>query len=302
MPSAWFARRPLPEERRAPPLWAMPAAAGVAFLVLGTSLTWFWLGLRAKEKAYREDDRHRLAEMAVAQKDGGEGLLRIVGIGTSLLNAGTPDDRGMAILGDRSGVAVRYVRICRGWGAFSNWRGTMQAVRSAGPDMVLVEDQCLFYVPRMWVIARMSSLDDVVGRIKALFGTLVSPRTTDVAQGRPNPGRLVRQHREDRIRLLRFGLRPDAREILQEFRQARIPVVILCMPIHPRARSMRQEWEGPAIDRSLDELERERLVTVLRCPLRFEPDEYTDLIHLTAEGREKYSRWLIETLAARWEH
>jgi hypothetical protein len=67
-------------------------------------------------------------------------------------------------------------------------------------------------------------------------------------------------------------------------------------------RGTRSDREWWVMDRSLEGLQGEGLVSVLPCPLRLGSGEYSDFIHLNAEGQERYSRWLLETLAMRRDH
>jgi len=296
MPSDWSAAPPRAERGAAPPLWALPTAAGLVFLAVALASVPYWRAVRAEESAFATACRARLARSASSAP--GAAPLRIVGVGTSLLQDATYDDEQMEVFAlRRLSRDIRYARLVRTAGWFPDWCGLMEEVLAVHPDLVWVDDYVLFYRVRPWVVHPQRVRAETKLEVKRLLGPAFRIGAVDPDPGPAAVREVLEQAQARRDLNYRFGLRPEARETLRRFRDAGVPVWLLPMPLHPAARATLDEDQARVMDQTLRDLEREGLARVVRCPLRFDRTEYLDLLHLNVAGRKRYSGWLLDEAA-----
>ncbi len=274
----------------------MTAAAGLVLCIVVLGMIPYVHHLRERRAPDVPDFLDRLSILSAAQERGKEPQLRIVGIGTSLLNSGTFQDREMEVFASKQlGLSVRYVRCARFAQISREWKSLMAAVHKVHPSAVLVEDTFLFHKPVRFPWLRVHYYRYRTFWKKRIKAQLVK---SDQERSQFTERDLIRA-REFWSQFFQIGLRPGSEEIFETFRTSGIPVYVLQMPIHEEGLLTRSPEDWAAMDKALRDLEADGLVTILRCPLIFEREDYTDLRHLSPSGRAKYSQWLLQAIAER---
>lgn len=300
--------RPLP-----PPLRAMLIALGPALLGIAVVAASYYRYHRSIEDVYLSYDRERLAKLAAEYPDA-EGM-RVVGVGTSLLRAGTFPDGAMNALASDMDIPVKYVKIVRSNGGTRDWHLVMEDVMRARPHVAVIEARYLFFRVRI-LRHHLRAAHRHARRLKkrrkqsALWGRAPEEVRASILRRESAPEHGGRWERAKRREKHQRGVLPwprgfDAREGCEEvfaaFKAAGVRVVILEMPIHPQeetARRAARMSEAVEMDARLAALERAGLIKRLRCPLRFRHADFRDGRHMRSGARRRFSAWLLREL---WE-
>jgi len=291
MPSGW-SETSARAEPLAPPLWALPAAAGLALLALGVALL---LYIHARSAALEDREARwgeRLSALSAPVPPGSPSPRRVVALGTSLYRCGLLEDGAMERLAARRCPRpVRFVGLVRDTGDFPRWTALAGRVREARPDVVLVDPHLLLYRPRpgpyhwrnFWLFFRAP-----------LPGLRAGG--PDPAGEEPWTPARASAAREGRRQMLVFGLRAEVVEALRALASDGAAVVVAPVPLTPEGERWRAPGEATETERVLGDLEREGLLKRLACPLRLSREEYADPAHLGPAGRARFSSWLLDEL------
>lgn len=110
----------------------------------------------------------------------------------------------------------------------------------------------------------------------------------------------IAQHRRERQRQYTGRPRRDVIQAMETCAQAGGKVFILPIASDPRWESI-FEPQRAEIRQHLDRIIAAKLAEELVCPLTFVGDDFLDLRHFSKMARDRYSRWLIGELSARWK-
>lgn len=237
----------------------------------------------------------------------------VVALGASRLRHATHDEAEMAGLAAARGQpGLHFLRIVHNSGAFADFEPLLDDLLALRPALVLLEIDLLFKERRTlpFLHIHLRDLMDVALRGHPLRG---ERDEWDQQYGKPcdrrdeagwdhDPGRLDRFERNVG-REMRFDAGLPAydrvRRFVERARAAGTRVVIL----HLRSRPV---WEarlhGPGHDYRPDALARvaqDPAMVLWRYPAALqEAGRYCDYVHLTPEGRDAYSAWLADRIAA----
>lgn len=285
--------------RHPPPLGAQIAAVAIVALVFGTGA---WLYIEYENRIVQlmdERDRGLLAELALDDH-----RIRVVGIGTSLLDRATLAGDQLSTLGGEVNRSVHYARMCRPAGRASERSDILTAVADARPHVVVFEKTYLFNRPRA-----SNAVRRYLKLCRALVRQAISPSET--MQLPPDPQTFLlqwNQNRQDqpisidayltnRVKLwkeyMTFGLRPGFRDFLGEIEDLRTMVVVVEPPPRAGIPSPLTDSENAEMEATLGHLVDEGSITLLKCPLEFGDGHFQDPTHLNPEGQRRFSIWLF---------
>ncbi len=287
------------EPRHAPPLLAQIAALAIVGLVFGTG-AWAYIGYQNSiNRAFDDQDRRLLADL-----EADASRIRIVGIGTSLLQRATLGGYELSTLGEDVSRRVHFTRVCRPADRAPGPADLAGKVSGANPQIVVFEKSYLFNRPRK---SRMAHR--YLNQCRRLVRQAITPNRS--VHLPPDPETFLRrwnrewqQRRdidEDRFAgrqeiwsaNMIFGLRPGSRAFLGELQYGGTTVIVIELPPQERILSIHSRRERAEMEAALGRLVGEGMVTHLKCPLEFDDGDFVDPVHLNSDGRERFSRWFF---------
>ena len=295
---------------RPPPLRAVLVALSVGLAALALLAASYWKWHCDTERFYHQYDIDRLRALRDRGGTDGPHVLRVVALGSSLLRAATFFDSAMDDFSRELGIPIRYVRMAKPGGGLRARHLMLHDVRTARPDLLLIEPISLFFKkdpvihhrrrltlhpsrilhrPRnsLWGRRRRN----VLGMIRWYEGR-VRPRNrqktsrhwaTDDGRLQPNaPG---------------FRLSPQCRRELAFLKKDGVVVVIADIPIHASQEAETDPGCNRDLAAALTATRDEGLVRLMSCPVRFNHSDYDDDHHMVHAARKRYCRWLLGELA-----
>jgi hypothetical protein len=290
------------------PLRPMIFALGFVGLTLVGLLTVYLNDHRIARRARLERSAARLNHLWEGDDSDVAQPLRVATFGTSLLQVGL---LGEGVLGevaaDELGVDLRIVKFWQAGGGAEAWHPVLDRVFEQPPHVVIFEDYYLFY--RMWWF-----MDHLRGFRRMCWELLRGEEDRSDSEEKAENGVFARKESphvlapvddvrrrrrmEYRSRALLFGLRPGTEEVIERFHEKGVSVVIVQLPVPDFGEESRLPGRVEFMASELARLEQTGIVTVLRCPLDFEDDEFDDFLHLRRESRPVFSRWLLEEIVS----
>ncbi|MCE9581106.1 MAG: hypothetical protein K8T20_01180 [Planctomycetes bacterium] len=296
---------------RAPPLWALPAAAAIVAAIMAGMLPGY---LQVEQDPRRiwppvvetmlepEDDPYQPVSP-------GSSRLGVIAIGTSHLNHATEASWNMDALALELGKRpLRWTRICapgREWDALP----LIESVCATRPQVLLIENEILF--TRSWDLENHESgfetfLDYLRYRVLLVA---VPPKSSGMGRWpiRIMPGaseesdivKVTPRMIAARQRARASSFHPEeVTRVLDVLRKAHaegvtIAILDLALPSCP------VPWapeELAKIAEAHSVLEREVGAVILKCPVEFSAADYYDHSHLKTAARKRLSRWLVGEL------
>ncbi len=293
------------KRHRGPPLTVWMLAVAILALLIAASV----IGFHLSERPFIHYNRARIAAVAEqAARDPNATI--VVALGASRLRHATLDEADMAALGAERGIPnLRLLRIVHNSGQFGDFAPFLDDLLALRPRLVLLEIDLLFKERRTLPFYHYYLRDtlDVVARGR--------PYHRDEGEhqfGKPCVRRDEPAWDQDRARLDRF-----AANVTREMRfAADSPAYDRARRFIERAKAQgtqvaviqlrsRSNWEtrqhGPGRDYRPDALarvEQDPAMALWRFPASLQSDaRYCDYVHLTEEGRDAYSAWLIDRIA-----
>ncbi len=297
-------------KRRTPPLRAMGIAVSIVFCGLSFLIVSYFLYFRSIEKGFQKYNLRRLRSLQDVGETRSEQVLKVVGLGSSLIRAATFYDKEMDSFSHQVSMPVRYVRMARPGGGPGDWRLVMRDIRKRKPDILMIQSEYLFIEPKLTLLhwrGFMKHVTRLFGGLRKEFWGASSRKVRSYIKWYDT--RVRRRHRrqslQQRIRLRRglvasmwnFGFSIEWRNTLEQFRKHGIKVVVLEIPIHKSQLRWRYQGHMKTTSAILDSLEEEGLATVLRCPLKFKHNDFDDDHHMVPVAQARYSKWLLNELA-----
>jgi hypothetical protein len=297
-------------KRRPPPLRAMVIAVSIVLCGLSFLTVSYFLYFRSVERGFRKYNQRRLHSLHESKEIGGREILRVVGLGSSLIRAATFYDKEMDSFSHQVSMPVRYVRMARPGGGPGDWRLVMRDIRKGKPDILVMQSESLFTEPRLMLLHWRGFTKHVTrlfsGSRKELLGCSVKKVRTYITWyetyiRRRNRRKSFRQ----KVRLRQGWVTPmwdfrisfELKSVLELFRKDGIKIVIIEIPIHKSQRKWRYRGHRKTVQAFLDALKEEGLATVLRCSLKFKHNEFDDDNHMVPVARARYCKWLLKKLA-----
>ncbi len=284
----------------APPLKSQLAAIAIVAVVFGTGALLYLDYEFRIDRAFDDRDRRLLAELAVDNS-----RIRIVGIGTSLLQQATLRGDELSMLGEEMNRTVRYARLCRPAGRTPGRPDLMAEVAEANPDVVILEKTYLYYrLKRAWRARRYLKL------CRTLVRQAVSPTervqlppdphtflrnwNRDLQQGRTVDEDIFANRRHLWSEFMTFGLRPGSIEFFRDLADHQTIIVVVELPEREGVPSAHSDGERTEMEASLRRFAEEGPLTLLNCPLEFDDGHFLDHAHLNPKGQKRFSRWLFD--------
>lgn len=293
---------------RGPP-WTVWLVAGaiLAVLAAGTAIS-----LHHSDRLFVRYNRERV-EAVAAKAAEAPGVPVVVALGASRLRHATHDEAAMAGLAASRGLpGLHFLRIVHNSGEFADFEPLLEEVLALRPALVLLEIDLLFKERRALPFhhIHLRDLMDVAMRGRSLPG---EGEQREQQYGKPcdrrdeagwdhDPGRLDRFARNVG-REMRFDADLPAYGRVRRFVERAAAAGVRVAILHLRSRPV---WEarlhGPGHDYRPDALARvaqDPAMALWRYPAALQDGaRYCDYVHLTAEGRDAYSAWLAERMAA----
>lgn len=286
-------------QRNGPPLTVWMVAGAILAVLAAASV----VGFHLSERSFVQFNRARIAATD-------RNATIVVALGASRLRHATLDEAEMAALGAERGIpALHLLRIVHNSGQFADFEPFLDDLLALRPTLVLLEIDLLFKERRTLPFYHYYLRDtlDVVAR-----GRPYDRDEADHQYGKPCSRRHEPGWDHDPARLDRFEANVTremlfaadspaygrARRFIERAKAQGTRVAIIQL----RSRS---NWEarlyGPGHDYRPDALarvERDPAMTLWRFPSSLQSDaRYCDYVHLTEEGRDAYSAWLLDRIA-----
>lgn len=290
--------------RRQPPLWTWPASLVLAGVVV--ALLVGWKNHAVARYMWRDLNLARIASSPTPHDD-------VVVVGSSKVLCGLLFDQEMDARLHEAGAAVSFIRVGQARATSEPLAYVFQALdHRPAPRMVLIEDDLLRYEP---FFIRTEGEPVTPGWRKRTRSTLKSVFQGDRAfspgdMGRNAPGAgeapchnryVLAPDVYSRQLAKRRASTPAEREAylapLRRLKRAGAIVGVLETPRAPDAARVfpkRLQREGDAVLASV--VATEGLIRVGPAP-HLPQSDFLDAGHLTADGRDAYSRWFVQQVA-----
>lgn len=281
----------------AAPIAAWLAAAAIAALAWGCA----WLAVTQfgaqQETPFTRFNRDRIAAFSAGES--GAGTRRVLLLGSSALKYATRDDAEFsARVSEASGVPVNALRITSNWGTFFDFAPLSRDIRLARPDLIVFEAEFLAADRPQWrrFLLWMRHWRALLGFEVEIDSEVISEPEVQYSlpcwRRKASRGHeLLMQERAKWVAVRPHGPGPRAaRALLEELLESGTRVALVSVPRRPdydqEARETRvaalQGPQGQALSGRVQVLTAES----------FSQDLYCDLIHLTPDGRARFSDWL----------
>lgn len=284
-----------------PPLGVWLATAALCVLTLSVTLPGFIL-----YHPWVEANRARLAELHRENGQHAGGARVVIAVGDSKLRFATADEAVLAEAAAQRGVRdLRFLRITRDAADFRDFTALADEILATRADLVILQLDLLVREPpllnKYWAYLRKS-----LGTV--LRGHPLEERLTTVCNNEAVPDwnaddrgwrRTVRSY-EDR------GVDPTApgyqriKDLVGRAERLGVDVVLLAVPATSRARDHFYGSGNSFYPGVMATIEADGLLEAWQYPGRLSDEQhYCDFLHLNERGRDLFSRWLADALAAR---
>jgi len=288
-----------------PPLTVWMVAGAILAALAAASVAGFHLS----EQSFVRYNRDRIAAVAEQVAKNPDAMV-VVALGASRLRHAILDEAEMAALGAQRGIpALHTLRIVHNSGQFADFDPFLDDLLALRPKLVLLEIDLLFKERRSLPFFHYYLRDtlDVVAR-----GWPYQRDEAEHQYGKPCSRRFEAGWDHDPARLDRFEANVTREMLFQadspaydhvrRFIERAEAQGTRVATIHLRSRPI---WEarlhGPGHDYRPDALarvERDPAMALWRFPAFLQTEaHYCDYVHLTEEGREAYSAWLLDRIA-----
>ena len=275
---------------------ALPLVTWAYALVFALLLSWrlfdHLISDTPPSQSYHRFDAERLTALGKAVAQGAVG---IVLLGDSRLRYATWHDEPLAAaIAERLGRPVHLVRLVHDWGVFGDFAPLAPLLLDARPALVVIQDELFAKereTPGRLLLGRTYLLWQLFGR-GPWNPDGRDPATYQDEQRCEVLAQIDAQARKERV-FLWVGFDPAganaraADAFADAVETVGGNVAVLSIPITSEGSAILPGFERPADARTLP------------APPAIADNAFCDVVHMNEQGRDRFSRWLIDAVAAR---